>query len=49
MVLPVEHKRCDKQVFVSIDHEEDSTSGVVEGVDSNSSKETLVGQAGRGY
>ena len=43
VVLPAEHKRWDKQVFVCLEHEEDSTSGVMEGVDSNTSKETLVG------
>ena len=35
IVLPVEHRRWDKQVFVCLDHKEDSTSGVTEEVDSS--------------
>ena len=42
MVLPEGHKRFDKQVFVCLDHEEDSTNGVEEGVDSITNKEILA-------
>jgi hypothetical protein len=43
VVLPAEHKGWEKQVFVCLDHEEDSTSGVEEGVDSITNREILVG------